>query len=112
MEHRRTGSTIGGLILVLIGGLYLFANFTGQSFASVAIYIGPAVTILLGLYFLYRIYGPDRKRGTTPFPWPLFMIIGGSVAIAAMQGYWNYSLSIGPVAMIIVGVWMLLRRRG
>jgi hypothetical protein len=110
MEHRRKGSVVGGLVLLIVGGLYLFANLTGEGFGAMAIYVGPLVAIVLGAYFLYRIYGPDRKPGRTPFPWPLFMIFGGLSALAAMTGFWSYTLSMGPVAMIIVGAWLLLRR--
>lgn len=110
MEQRHSGSVVGGLVLVIIGGLYLFANLTGLGFGFVAPYIGPVVTIVLGLFFLYRIYGPDRKPGKTPFPWPLFMIFGGLAATAAIAGYWQFTASIGPLAMIIVGGWLLFRR--
>lgn len=109
-QQRRSGSMVGGLVLVGIGVLYLVANFGGLSFGAVVPYTGPVVTILLGLYFMYRLYGPDRKPGRTAFPWPLFMIMGGLTAMAAIAGYWRYTLSIGPVAMIIVGGWMLVRR--
>lgn len=109
-QRRSSGSMVGGLILVVIGALYLISNLGGLSFGRIAPFTGPVITIVLGLYFLYRIYGPDRKPDKVAFPWPLFMIFGGLSAMAAIAGYWRYTVSIGPVALIIVGGWMLLRR--
>lgn len=110
MDPARKGSSIGGIILLLIGSLFLIGNLSGQPFWMMARFIGPGVVILLGFYFLYRLYGPDRTPGKVAFPWPLFMILGGCSALAAMLGYWQFSTIIGPAALIIVGGWMLFRR--
>jgi hypothetical protein len=110
MEERRRGSAVGGLVLLVIGGLYLLGNIAGESYAALAMYTGPIVAIVLGAYFMYRMYGPDRKPGKVAFPWPLFMILGGGIALASMMGLWTYGISMGPLALIIVGAWLLVKR--
>jgi hypothetical protein len=63
-----------------------------------------------GVWYGCTAKGISRQPGRTPIPWPLFMIFGGLSACAAILGYWQYGLSMGPVAMIIVGGWLLVRR--
>jgi hypothetical protein len=63
---RRTGigSAVIGLVLVLIGGYYVFRNTLGISLPELdSDQVVPVIAVILGLVLLYRAWG-DRTDGT------------------------------------------------
>ena len=111
-EHHRPdgGRIFWGLILIIVGGLFLLDKMDRLDFGHVASTYWPVILILIGVAAIlssgFRRWGPG-----------LFFIILGSVFQLRELGYlhrdvWHY---LWPALIILAGIWILfgsLFRRG
>jgi hypothetical protein len=111
-NHRPDGGRIfWGLVLILIGGLFLLDQMDKLDFGNVMSTYWPVILILIGLSTLFS--SGFRKLGSGLF----FILLGGFFLLREL-GYlhhdiWQY---IWPALIILAGVWVLFgslfRHRG
>jgi predicted membrane protein len=102
-DSRTQGRIFWGLLLIVLGGLFLFAQMDWWNFGHVVGRFWPVIFILLGISML--IGNNFRSVGSG-----IFFILFGTFFLLVK---WNVLHSIGryiwPLAIIGAGLWILLR---
>jgi predicted membrane protein len=102
-DSKNQGRIFWGLLLIVLGGLFLFAQMDWWDFGRVVGRYWPVVFILLGLSMLISNSFKHVGGG-------VFFILFGTFFLLVK---WNVLHTVGryiwPVAIICVGVWILLR---
>src|SRR5260221_9279977 len=98
----RSGRSFAGLVLVIVGGALL----SRQLGVDVPYWLFSPGTglIALGLFL-------GGRRAFKPGPWLILIMIGGSMLLNAFYpeiSIWNYAW---PMAIILFGLWMILKPR-
>lgn len=102
-DHKTQGRIFWGLLLIVIGGLFLFAQMDWWDFGEVVSRFWPVIFILLGLSMLVSNNFKNVGGG-------VFFILFGTFFLLVkwdiLHAVWRY---IWPVAIIVIGLWILLR---
>ena len=104
-EHRNYQSRIfWGLVLVIVGALFLADRMGGFDFGTMIGDYWPVIFIVLGLSIL--IGSGFRRPGTG-----VFFIVFGIIFLLSQLDILEYDVweYIWPAAIILVGLWLLLR---
>ncbi len=102
--HGHSGRIFAGLVLIVIGGLFLLDQLGEFDFGTMISRYWPVIFFLIGISIL--ISNGFRRIGSALF----FFLLGG--VFLAMEfdllgeDIWNY---IWPAAIILVGLWLLVR---
>ena len=102
--HGHSGRIFAGLVLIVIGGLFLLDRLGEFDFGTMLSRYWPVIFFLIGISTL--ISNGFRRIGSALF----FFLLGG--VFLAMEfdllgeDIWNY---IWPAAIILVGLWLLVR---
>ena len=102
-ENKNQGRIFWGLLLIVIGALFLFAQMDWWDFGQVVSRFWPVIFILLGLSMLVSNNFKNVGGG-------VFFILFGTFFLLVkwdiLHAVWRY---IWPVAIIAVGLWILVR---
>ena len=104
------GRIVGGLILVMLGGLFLFSQFFG---GSIWTFLWPGFVILPGLLFFIGMLMGGKDAGGLAIPGTIITITGLLLFYQNLTGLWQtWSFAwalVGPVAtglgLIIFGLY-------
>jgi hypothetical protein len=104
------GRIVGGLILVLLGGLFLVSQFFG---GSIWTYLWPGFIILPGVLFFIGMLLGGKDAGGLAIPGTIITITGLLLFYQNLTGFWQtWSFAwalVGPVAtglgLIIFGLY-------
>jgi hypothetical protein len=102
--HSHSGRVFAGLVLIVVGGLFLLDRLGEFDFGTMISRYWPVIFFLIGISIL--ISNGFRRIGSAVF----FFLLGG--VFLAMEfdlvgeDVWNY---IWPAAIILLGFWLLVR---
>jgi predicted membrane protein len=103
-HHSHSGRVFWGLILIVVGGLFLLDRFGGFDFGYMISTYWPAILIILGLSIL--VSSGFRR----PFAGLFFILLGVFFLLHQLDilryDIWDY---VWPAAIIILGFWILVR---
>jgi predicted membrane protein len=102
--HRSQGRIFWGILLILVGGLFLLDRMDWLDFGDLIGRFWPVVFILLGVSIL--LSNNFKNVGSGLF----FILFGAFFLLLRLRVFdrevWNY---VWPVAIIAAGLWLLLR---
>jgi predicted membrane protein len=94
-EHRTLGSrVILGIILIVIGGLYLLKSF--NPFFDFEIFTFPFILMVVGLIIMLN----SRNK-----------LFGGVLFVAGILFYFSDKIMIGPLLIILLGIYIIFKQR-
>lgn len=99
-----------GLLLVVIGGLFLLGGVIGFTAFVIGKVILPAALLIVGAIFLQKQIQQYQATKRLEFPWPVFLILIGASGLLKLIGL-HLGLFSWPVWLILVGLWMVINRR-
>lgn len=102
--HSHSGRVFAGLVLIVVGGLFLLDQLGEFDFGTMISRYWPVIFFLIGISVL--ISNGFRRIGSA-----LFFFLLGAIFLAMEfdllgEDIWNY---IWPAAIILVGLWLLVR---
>jgi predicted membrane protein len=101
-RQRRSGPPVAGLLLILLGVLFLADQFSFLNFGRIVATWWPVVLILIGLSHLAQ---PGRPHGSGI----VLVLLGGAFLLATLGiTSWAWIGRLWPVALILVGISMVL----
>jgi hypothetical protein len=109
--YYNSGSRLAGLILVVLGAVFLFGSVVGITVFVVGKIIWPVAMLLIGASFLEQQVRKYRATGRLDFPWPVFLILLGANGLLGAIGIHLFGLFSWPVFLVLIGLWMLYNRR-
>lgn len=98
----RSGKSFAGLILVVIGGV-LLGRELGFDIPN-WVFSWWTLIVAIGLFI-------GAKRTFRPGPWMLFVFVGVAFLIDEYYGELSFHHYIWPMAIILLGLWMILKPR-
>lgn len=98
----RSGKSFAGLILVVVGAV-LLGRELGADIPAWAI-SWESLLIAFGLFF-------GARRGFRPGGWIVMILVGAAFLIDEYYGEFGYHHLIWPVAIILMGFWIILKPR-
>lgn len=108
--YNNNSTNVLGLILVVIGGLFLLGGVIGFTAFVISKVIWPVAMLVIGAVFLQKQIQQYQATQRLEFPWPVFLILIGSSGLLKLIGI-HLGLFSWPVWLILVGLWMVLNRR-
>jgi predicted membrane protein len=102
-DSKTQGRVFWGLLLIVLGGLFLFAQMDWWNFGHVVGRFWPVIFILLGISML--VANNFKNVGTGVF----FILFGTFFLLIRWNVLHNIGRYIWPVAIIVTGLWILLR---
>jgi predicted membrane protein len=98
----RSGKSLAGVVLVTIGGV-LLARELGFDIPS---WVLSWETLIIGLGLFF-----GARRMFRPGPWMIMVFVGAAFLIDEYYHDLSFHQYIWPMAIILVGVWMILKPR-
>jgi hypothetical protein len=109
VRNRQTSYFIAGIILMGLGGLFLFAQLLGGTFWS---YFWPYLIIIAGLTFLAGMVYAGRGAGGLAIPGTIITTLGFILFFQNLLGWWQswaYAWTVLIIAtgagLYLMGVW-------
>ena len=102
-DTKNQGRIFWGLLLVVLGGLFLFAQMDWWNFGHVVARFWPVIFILLGISML--VANSFKNVGSGVF----FILFGTFFLLIRWDVLHTIGRYIWPVAIIVAGLWILLR---
>ncbi len=102
-DTKNQGRIFWGLLLVVLGGLFLFAQMDWWNFGHVVARFWPVIFILLGISML--VANSFKNVGSGVF----FILFGTFFLLVRWDVLHTIGRYIWPVAIIVAGLWILLR---
>jgi len=103
-KHKRGSNSWVGIILIIIGALFLLDTFTNWDFGNLISNWWPAILVIIGLV---KLQGQDRGAG-------LIFIIVGIVFLLATNDYiisWGDIWKLWPLILIFIGLSLVFKGR-
>ena len=99
-NRRPEARAFSGAVLVIIGGLLLFANLNFINIRPIAAQWWPLILVIIGVKHLLFWRGPSALGGG------LFWIGTGALFLSSTLGYLNFAITsvIWPLALIWFGI--------
>ncbi len=102
-KHKRSQNSWVGLVLILVGALFLIDTFTTLNFGGVISDWWPAIFIIIGLI---KLQGQDRGAGL------IFILIGALLLLTTHDIIgWGSIWRLWPLILIFIGLSMVFKGR-
>lgn len=104
IQQSKTWRVVGGLVLILIGTLFLLGNLIGVQTMAFA---GPLMVLVFGSVFFVGMFAGGRQTGALAIPGSMFVILGLMLLVQNILDAgesWAYAWSLFAPAGVGVGL--------
>ena len=110
-RHSRSGSLVVGIVLVVLGGLFLLER-QGLVPSDLIFHLWPLILVIVGLA---KVFGMHDREGTKERIWGTLLILFGGLLLLGAFGFPQFQFfRIWPFALIALGlyvVWSTVQER-